>query len=232
MSEDLPVSFGREFEPEPEPAVEQPQPSTQGGEGGRPGGGGRPETGREFPPAPSAPPRKHSTTWPGVFGVLGIVFGILGSIGNLGTFAWPVFRPWMMELISREVSRHEYHLIRNFIPGDLFIFSSGVIELGLSVLLLIAGVYLLQRRQLGARLIKLWAIISIPWALLESGFGMSFTRSLIPRLREFGTTEFPIEFFTSLGIGFGLLFALIVPVFVLVWFGSQNIRTEVEGWPD
>ena len=240
MSDDLPVSFGREFPPEPEgpsappESPEPPPPHERSEERPPPGGGpsgGRPPGGPGLSPPPS-PTRRWPTTWPGVLGVLGIIFGTLGSIGNLSVFAWPVFRPWMLDRIAEEVSRREWALIRDFIPGNGFILGSGIIELGLAVLLLIAGIHLLQRRQSGARLIKLWAIISIPWALVESGLGVTFTRDLVPRLRDFGVRvqDFPIEFFTSMGIGIGLLFSLAVPIFILAWFGSQKIRTEVEGW--
>jgi hypothetical protein len=164
--------------------------------------------------------------------VIAIIFGALGSLGNMTAFFWPFFRPWMMDRIAEEVSRREWALLRDFIPGDGLILGSGIVELGLSILLLVAGIHLLQRRQSGARLAKLWAIISIPWALIESGLGVAFTRDLVPRLRDFGVQvhDVPIEFFTSIGIGIGLLFSLAVPIFILAWFGSHKISAEVGGW--
>ncbi len=235
MSDDLPASFGREFEPRPEEPPEPPAPPQGSVPPPTPDRAGdfRPrDTGPGSPPPPGAPPHRHPTSWPGVFGVLGIIFGSLGALGKLGSFSWPIFRPWMMEWISRSVPRHEYDFIREFMPHNAYILSSGIIELGLAVLLLVAGIHLLKRRQSGARLIKLWAIISIPWALLESGFGMSITRDLIPRLHDYGVHDIPfVGFFTSVGIGIGLLFALAVPIFVLAWFASRRIATEVEGWP-
>jgi len=108
---------------------------------------------------------------------------------------------------------------------------SGLVEMALAALLLTGGIFLKNRRRLGVLLLKIWAWISIPWAILETGFANVLVRRMLPRLPHIQGGEIPLEGFIQVGIFFGLLVSLAIPIFALAWFGSRSISAEVADWP-
>lgn len=193
-------------------------------------GGESPVTpGEPAPPAGSAP---AGSSWPDVMGIIAIIVGAIGILSKLGTVFYPFFRPWAIEFASRHAPPGTIESFFGFLPDTAVVMLSGLVEMGLAILLLIGGIHLRNRRQLGARVLKIWAWISIPWAVLETGLATVMVRGIMPRLPHVRSLDFPIDGFVQFGIAFGLLFALAVPIFLLAWFGSRSISAEVSGWPE
>lgn len=185
------------------------------------------------PPSPlGSPAVTKSTTWPDVIGIIAIILGALGILSEIGNVFYPFIQPMMNRVLSRTMPPGAFEAFLGFMPPGLIIMFSGLVKLILAVVMLIGGIHLKNRRKLGVKILKVWSIIAIPWAVLEMGFAGIVVRSMfphLPRVVEWGPRT---DLFVQGGMMAGLLIMLSVPVFLLAWFGSRSVSTEVAGWDD
>ena len=209
---------------EPLPGAEQPAPTGEPYD--LPVGG---EVIGTPPPSP-ADPKPTGTTWPDVMGIIAMILGAIGILSKMGTILYPVFRPFALRVISRSTPPGTIESFLGFLPDTMVVMISGLIEMALAVLLLIGGYLLKSRRRQGIQLLRIWAWISIPWAVLETGFASMMVRRILPSLPHVGSWDWPVGGFVHVGIFFGLMVSLAVPIFILAWFGSRSISSETAGW--
>ena len=165
-------------------------------------------------------------------GVVGIILGVLGILNEVGNLFYPLIRPTMMELMERTVPPGVMESIVGFLPPAIVIMLSALAEISMAILLLVGAVHLRRRRRRGAGLIRLWAIIRIPWTVLEVGMANLILRRMLPTLSHLSEFGEPSEWVIGAGMTAGLLFGLAVPLFVLIWFSRSTIAAEVAGWSD
>lgn len=191
-----------------------------------------------LPPTPEEPHtgepviQQKKTSWPDVLGILGIIFGMLGILGELGNVFYPLIRPVMFHFIGRTMSPGVFESFLGFMPPAAVIMFTGIVKMALAVLLLTGSIYLKKRSKIGVRLLRIWAIIMIPWVILEMGFASFIVRRMFPHLPyvvEWGPS---LDHLVQFGMAFGMLIALAAPIFVLAWFGSSSIASETEGWAE
>jgi hypothetical protein len=162
--------------------------------------------------------------------MLGIILGVFGILNEVGNLFYPLLRPAMIELMERTTPPGVMESIVGFLPPAIVIMLSAVAELSMAILLLVGGVHLRRRRPIGAKLVRLWGIIRIPWTVLEVGLANFILRRMLPAFSHLSEYGEPSEWVLGVGMTAGLLFGLAVPVFVLVWFSRGSIAAEVAGW--
>ncbi|MFC1530286.1 hypothetical protein ACFL6R_06185 [Gemmatimonadota bacterium] len=209
---------------EPLPGAEQPGPTEEPYD--LPLGGEVSET----PPPSPADPKSVLTTWPDVMGIIAMILGAIGILSKMGTIFYPIFRPFAFHVISRNAPPGTVESFLGFMPDTMVVMISGLIEMALAVLLLVGGYLLKNRRQRGVQFLRIWAWISIPWAVLETGFANIMVRRILPNLPHVGSWDWPVGGFVHVGLYFGLMVSLAVPIFVLAWLGSRSISSETAGW--
>jgi len=165
-------------------------------------------------------------------GIIAIVLGAIGILSKMGAVFYPLVRPVAINLVRRGALPGTIESFLGFLPNSMVIMLSGLLEMGLAVLLLIGGLYLKNRRKQGVQLLKIWAWISIPWAVLETGLASVFMRGILPRLPHVSSWSGSVDGFVHIGIFFGMMISLAIPIFILAWFSSRSISTEVSGWPE
>jgi hypothetical protein len=184
------------------------------------------------PPPEPLVARTSGSDWPDVMGVIAIILGAIGILSKMGAAFYPFIRPVAVGLFSRNVPPGTIESFFGFLPDTMVVMLSGLIEMGLAVLLLIGGIFLKNRRRLGVQLLKIWAWISIPWALLETGLANVLVRRMLPSLPHLDVIDFPMGGFIHAGVIFGLIISLAVPIFVLAWFGGRSVSAEISSWPE
>lgn len=192
-------------------------------------------------PPPLAQPASRPK-WPTVIGVLSIVFGS-GALLQSATSALGllVVRAQMEGFAKQGADQGK---IDEYLAQYKSFVTLSSISLSLLALLLLAsGILLLRRRRIAAVLHQVWAILKI----LVGGFFLFKTQGMT-RLQMSIMLDSPVmkggpggvkgnemfEQFTSaamwVGIGFGLVFLAIYPVFLIIWFNRERIRGEIRGW--
>jgi hypothetical protein len=174
--------------------------------------------------------------WPTVIGVIEIVFGVLGAIR--GVFG--IFGPLLMELLAgfipKDASGAATFEIQRKVTADWapVLIALAAVSLGVAVLLLIAGINLCRRRPSGANLSVLWAALKSALALGNAIVGYFVQADTLEAMRQAGQTTAGFgglaNSFALAGVVIGLLWALALPVFVLIWFARPAIKREVAGW--
>ncbi len=184
----------------------------------------------EPPPGPTRPAPAGSS-WPDVMGIIAIILGAIGILSKMGAIFYPFIRPVAVGFISRSDLPGTIESFLGFLPDPMVVMLSGMVEMALAALLLAGGIFLKNRRRLGVLLLKIWAWISIPWAVLETGLAHVLVQRMLPRLPHIQGVEIPLGGFIQAGIFFGLIISLAVPIFALAWFGSRSTSAEVADWP-
>ncbi|MCA9281282.1 MAG: hypothetical protein KDA30_04520 [Phycisphaerales bacterium] len=99
----------------------------------------------------------------------------------------------------------------------------------LGVVLLVAGISLINRRRGAVRLILIWAWSRIALAVVIMVLKMGTGGITINQMPQ-GLTQSAKVFWTVIGIVIGLSLVTAYPVFNLIWFRRGRIREEVRGW--
>ena len=178
-----------------------------------------------FQPAPAR------SAWPGVIGTIAIVVGALGAL----MYLWGALSPLFMEAFTSFVekanpqARAQMEINKLYLP---FTETLSIAMLAISIVLLVGGSGLVQRRPWGVRLVLIWAVARIAGA----GAQVVLQARLMDKMQQVGAfagTGMPAGFmglFTNVAIGGGLLFCCAMPVFALIWFARRRIRAEVASW--
>ena len=164
--------------------------------------------------------------WPVVFGITGIItaaFSILGGGCNM------LMPAGMMASITSTAASAD-------LPSSPQPWSSllNMGDLVLAVLLLVASIGMLRRREWSVRAAVLWG-----WAKSVSAIGGTIVTAIVFRRSiPFLQSQLPPEVMgpetvRALIVGvvcISLVLGLSTPVFVLIWFRRARIRAEVAGW--
>jgi hypothetical protein len=196
----------------------------------------------QFPeaPPPAAPPVRagqlgvppRRPVWPTVVGVICIVYGafsVLGTIfGQLVSRMVPTPAPGE----DPEVDAAMMAAIDN--PAwQAMILVSGI---GLAVLLIAAGVGLVQRRRWSIPTAKVWSWATIVISIISTvymAYVMNDMLAAAAAANQAGGGGPPPAAMGAMMVGgaiFGLLWALLLPVFLLIWLSRGTIKAQVAGW--
>lgn len=184
-----------------------------------------------FSEVAQAPPTQPGTghadalpsTWPTVLGIVCLILGGLGLAGGMCGLTMSVLGSSMA---SAQGAGNE-------MSGRMLAFTAvgTVFQMALSAGLLVSGIGVLRQRSWGVLASKIWAIAKI----IVSGVSLVVQMALgisTDVLADSGMnwSEESIRVMTWLFGGIGLIWALILPVFVLVWFARPVIKQEIADW--
>lgn len=201
------------------------------------------ETSAQEPYQPVTPPtepvpivrRELGSTWPGVIGAIAIVFGALGILNGLMAMASPFFVNMMGNMGGQTTG-----MVETMKSWMWWVILSGVLTIVVASVLLAAGIGVVRRRAWGAKTMLVWAVLKFVWGGISVAGGvlmqMEQMKAMqaqtaspgqgVPAAMMTGMTDMVMIF----GLGFGLLWAWALPVFVLIWFMRPKIRAEVRAW--
>ncbi len=179
-----------------------------------------------IPPAPSV--------WPMVIGTISIVVGAMGLLcygcGAIGEMLGPL----LANVVPSEALGTQ--------PQGVFLvnwIASHSVALLLSLWLLVAGIGIAQRRPWSRPASIGWAITKMVVAVGDTVLAFVFISDIAAHVSESWsggqqqTPQLPegvIEVMMAFMIIAGFFFALIWPVFLLIWFARRRVRTEIADW--
>jgi hypothetical protein len=151
-----------------------------------------------------------------VLGVIAIVFGSLGILGG-------ILGAVMLLVAGDQVSGH---------MGGAAGIANQVLGFALSVLLLAAGIGLAARRRWAPPAMLIWAVLAIVAALFGTIIGYQVQQEQMEELQNQGAGAAPawISSTMPLFMLLGMLWALALPVFMLIWLRRPVIRAETATW--
>ncbi len=176
----------------------------------------------ELPPKPSS--------WPGAIGTISIVFGALGLVCygclSLQTMATPL----MVGMVPEDKRPPTPQGIQLFV--QIFQLCAAA---GLSVWLLIAGIGLTRRRAWARSHTVGWSVAKILLSFISTIMGVVFASATVDQinsqLSQGGTPPFTVSITWMLVfVAIGLVWALLWPVFLLIWFSRGSVKDEVAAW--
>ena len=179
-----------------------------------------------IPPAPSV--------WPTVIGTISIVLGAMGLLcygcGAIGELVTPL----LANVVPEEALGPQ--------PEGAFLvywIASHCVALLLSLWLLVAGIGIAQRRAWSRSASVGWAITKMVAAVGDTVLAFVFISEMATHVSESWTGGQPqapqapegvVEVFLAFMIVLGFFFALIWPVFLLIWFARRRVRAEIAQW--
>ncbi|MBN1490611.1 MAG: hypothetical protein JXA69_11900 [Phycisphaerae bacterium] len=181
-------------------------------------------------PEPMTQPPARST-WPTVVGILAIVFGAVTIIFGVFGLVSTSFEDFFLSSMSPEQAAETQRITASYQP---WMIGSACVALVLAILLLVSGIGVVQRRRPGARRLRVWAYLSIPYAVAAMIMQAVLQSELIEvtqaGIGPTGTPGVLEEIIVVPMLLFGLAWSCAGPVFVLVWFSRKSIKAEVADW--
>lgn len=182
------------------------------------------------PSQPSPPELAEPSSWPTVFGVIGIIIASLGILGGCCgvamPFAWAPFITMMEN--SGNVPAEDIDRMRNSVPPAAWMFAAGAVGLILASMLLTGSIGMLRRRESGYKLCRLWCWIIILWAAISIPVNFLLTPRPPTGSQPGGQAGQLVG--SAFGICLGVLLWIAFPIFMLVWFSRASVKHEVAGW--
>lgn len=178
------------------------------------------------------PPANQGMGWPTVIGIIAIVFGACGILGGILGMLGPAINKVMIEVLpADQAGSFEAQTKYQWWLAGLSLLATFI-----ALWLLLGGIGVLKKRPAGAGKIKIWAIIKIVFVIVMVGCQVVIQRHMFDQMQaqQAGQALPSIFNFTDiivfLSLGFGLLWGLALPVFMLIWFGRRTIKDEVQTW--
>ena len=176
----------------------------------------------EVPPKPPG--------WPGVIGTISIVFGALGLVCYWCLILQTMMTPIMMGMMPEDQRPPTPQGIQLFV--QIFQMCAAA---GLSVWLLIAGIGLTRRRPWARSHTVGWSLAKVLLSFISMVAGVAFAGATVDQinsqLSRGGTPPFTVSIaWMFIFIVIGLVWALLWPVFLLIWFSRGSVKDEVAAW--
>lgn len=182
----------------------------------------------------SAPPvvggyHAPKPVWPTVIGVISVVFAAMGLLNGCGGLIMPLAMSPIAELMPDEGMKAMFRKLASYSPIGV---SSGVLAIGVGVLLLLAGIRTIQWRRAGARLHVSAALLSFVHSAVACVYAFELQKLQFQAMQNAGgrPLPFPPELFGAIGLIIGMMFSSAYPTFLLIWFFRARIREQVSNW--
>ena len=172
----------------------------------------------------SLPTEPRPTRWPTVIAVIGIIWSVLGISCSLWGTADEFFR--QPSTATQPAAGLAGGGTMRFVAALDYL-----VNVGLCIVLLIAGVGLLRRRPWSARFARLWAVLDL--ILMVVGTLVLYDyykRQFVVSIADSGLSMGTVGILYATLTFFGLLVSFVFPVFVLIWFARRKIKDEVATW--
>jgi hypothetical protein len=169
--------------------------------------------------------------WPGVVGVISIVLASLGLVcGGCGA-AWVLVAPSMMKGAEAQMGGPAPDI---FLPGmgALVLMVMGTLW---SVVLLVAGIMLVRRKDIARKLHVVYAIVAVVLQLVSIGVTMQQQLAVLAWAKDNPDSPWAKQA-SPVGMIIGLVIGVVIglgwPIFCLVWFGIIKRRETIHPLPE
>jgi len=193
----------------------------------------------DIPPQFAALPMQSTDRWPGVIGTIAILFGVAGVLqGCCGMSSSLFARQFFEELVSAMPQAAEMLAAQQAVGEKFKWMNAGLSLLSMlvAVMLLVGGSRLIGRRASSVPLLRTWAIAKLVLALIVAGAGWVVFESQIESMRAEQGANGPaasagaMRVFGAFGVAVNLFWQWALPIFMLVWFSRNPIRSAVARW--
>lgn len=189
-------------------------------------------------PAPPTAPgplgvQAKPPVWPTVIGVLGILLSALIFLGGL----CGILMSTPAEFLPLGVDTEDPGVKAAQTAKTVWSYASFAIWVPIGVLLLVASIGLLRRKQKAARIMRIWAVIDIVATLIDMAIAFSLELALqeAARVAMADPGQMPGARIEQVGLvavyAIGMVIALAPAIFILIWFGLDEIKLETAEWP-
>lgn len=173
-------------------------------------------------------------------GVVAIIFGVLGMVSGL----WGTVAPFIMHSAAESLRTNTPPAGQGPDPAAMLdavsawrvsMSLASAVAMAVAVLLLIAGIGLVQRRSWGVRAAKTWAWMRVLTAVWIVGVSAMAQRDQMAAAIQGpgappGMPAFMLSGVAAGVVVLGLLWAWALPAFMLVWFRTRSVKAEIAGW--
>lgn len=188
------------------------------------------------PPPPPAPPTapgdlalpKRQSVWPGVVGTISIVLGALASAAS----AWQAVGPFFLDVFLSMMPEESRTQLSSYTESIWTQVAVGLVSLAAAIVLIIAGVRLVQRRRVAVPLLWTWIVLKTLSALATTAMTL-YLQKIQFEAAGSQTAALPAGVATFILVATGVLtlgWYLLYPAFIAVWILRPKIRAEVGGW--
>ncbi|MGD9689184.1 MAG: hypothetical protein AB7K52_00455 [Phycisphaerales bacterium] len=181
----------------------------------------------------TAPSYRSRTIWPTVLGIICIVVGGAGALLSLwNAISYFIMPDFFKSLANTPGPGAAVAAIEPYLPMQAALSGVGV---PIALLLLAGGAMLLVKRRWGPRLLFMWAIVKTVHGLVVCiSLYLMQTAQFAAMANQGGPGAPPPGFMSGFAaiIAFAyMLWFLLLPVFIWVWFSRRAIRDEISEWP-
>lgn len=185
------------------------------------------------PAAPPTSPRGlkvRAKAWPTVIGVVCLLYAALGLLGGVVGLSTPMWEGAMRAATpgsaATKAAWDEFSTL-NVVIGALAIPMSGLAGAG--------AVQVLRRRVVGRTLLRTWAVLSQPLAVLSGVAMYNFELQQIRGQMAVQTAGTPMpsglpEMISGMMGVIAWAWGAAWPLFVLFWFARASVREDCRGW--
>ena len=188
-----------------------------------------------YPVAPPTQPGivglpQQPSAWPKVIGIIAIILGALGALGGVWGAISPLFTDALMSMVPAGQATG-MEAMQQFKGWTVV---SSLLMLGVAVLLLVAGVGLVQRRGWAPKISMLWSIVKIVFVAANSIVSYKMMQAQFAAMtKDPDMAAVPaglMDAFGAAGLGVGVCWGWLLPIFMLIWFTRGKIKAEVAEW--
>jgi len=166
------------------------------------------------------PPRRPS--WPTVIGIICLILGGMGVAQSALALVAPLlFMQWIGAFGPHNAAMPPTAY------SSVAAFALSLANLLIPMVLMAGGIQLLRWRRSAITLLRIYAVATIVVALCGTAWLVLHATSSVHSATDDAASAAFSEMMIIAGAVFGCGFAMILPVFLLVWFARAKIRSEV-----
>lgn len=165
------------------------------------------------------PPEPPS--WPKVVGIISIVVGALFGLGcNACGLAGTLGGSAMMSMVPPEQRASMQAQMAAAGPAQIAVYAGGML---IGVLLIIAGIFTIQRKPLGRILHLAYGALAVLLTIIGAAVGWSGMQAQMAAMKadpNLAQQAAAMQGGMYIGLAFGVCLGLAYPIFCIVWFGA------------
>ncbi len=189
------------------------------------------------PPIQGGTVQAPGSKWPTTLGIISIIFGIGGLLqAGIAPFSAAMTKGSMEPFVEQGADQAQVDDFLAQLEANAYL--GGGVALVLGVILLVGGIMVLKRKTASSLVLKAWAVLKI----LGGGFIM-FKSMAVQKMQmeimfsaggiggaETEMTADITKYALWFGMAFGFLWLVALPIFLLVWFNREKVKTQMSEW--
>lgn len=187
------------------------------------------------PPIQSGDIQLPGSKWPKLLGIISIIFGVGGILQSIAApFTAALTRSSMQAFVEQGADQARVDDYLTKLQSNAYL--GGGIYLVLGVILLVGGIMLLKRKPMSSLVLQAWAVLKIlgggfmifkSMAIQKTQMDIMFSATAGNEAEMIGNiTKYAVWF----GLAFGFIWLAALPIFFLIWFNREKIKTQMSEW--